>query len=205
MIILAGLAQDPTGAPERDGGPDENDPRQAKPNAICHSLIQRAAPPCLFATLTIIVGGVVVLSKSPHRGRLLSAALAFVDTQYIFVSPRENADRGCAADRSNGEAPKRPSCPVQHPRTAILSATGRDVLARGEASLALHLALQPASSRSRFPPVMTADRGDWPSSDSPQLLPETSRQPAATSLVGARQVVWSRCRTTLRTCLPVSR
>ena len=32
-----------------------------------------------------------------------------------------------------------------------MCAIGRDVFARGEASLALHLALQPASSRSRFP------------------------------------------------------
>jgi hypothetical protein len=153
----------------------------------------------------LIVGEVVVLSKSPHRSTLLSARSASAHTKYIFVSPRENADRGCAAGRGTGEAPKRPRCPAQHPRTANLSATGPDVLARGEASLALHLVLQPASSRSRFPSVMTANRGDWPSSDSPQLLPETSRQPAATSLVGARQVAWSRCRTTLRTCLPVSR
>ena len=33
---------------------------------------------------------------------------------------------------------------------------------------------------------MTADRWDWPSSDSPQLLPETSRQPAATSFRGSQ-------------------
>ena len=70
---------------------------------------------------------------------------------YIFVSPRENADRGCAAGRGNGEAPKRPRCPGQHPRAAILSAAGPDVPARGQGSLATHLAVAPGSSRSRFP------------------------------------------------------
>jgi hypothetical protein len=48
-IILAGLAQAPTGAAERDGGPDENDPGHAKPNAICHSLIHCTAP-ALFSS-----------------------------------------------------------------------------------------------------------------------------------------------------------